>query len=141
MNVNGEIVRKHRAGSCHSHRRNYNYNYNYDYGTIIMTSASANAAGPGPITSVASGITGAPQIIKVHSRRAVHDMLHNYGYNRVRFLSQRTSYDGTPVYKYRACKRHRAYHIQVNVNGEIVHKHRAGWCHSHRRNYNYNYNY
>jgi len=112
-------------------------------GVILFASSSANAAGPGPGTSLTAGNSAGFEIVKVHSRRAVHDMLHNYGYNRVRFISQRIGYDGTPIYKYRACKRNRAYHIKVNVNGEIVRRHRAGWCsrhHQHRYNNNYRNN-
>ena len=67
-------------------------------------------------------------VIKVHSARRVHDMLHNYGYDRVRLVRQRTDYDGKPIYVFRACDGRKRYKIKVNWYGEIIKKRRAGWC-------------
>ena len=71
-------------------------------------------------------------VIKVHSARKAHDTLHAFGYDRVVLLSTRESYDGYPIYKFRACIGRRAFRVQVNWYGNIVSQHRAGRCYRHR---------
>lgn len=67
-------------------------------------------------------------LIKVHSARSVHDMLHSYGYDRVSLIRQRADYDGKPIYVFRACDGKKRYKIRVNWYGEVINKSRRGWC-------------
>ncbi len=107
------------------------------FGVILLASAPANAASFGPITKLTYDHSGAAQVIKIHSRRAAHDILHDYGFSRVKFLSKRIAYDGKPVFKFRACLGNRAYRIKVNYYGNIVRQRRSGWCFNHRRDHDY----
>lgn len=94
----------------------------------IMSSAPVLSAPWGGKASNAFEEGRSAAVIKVHSARRVHDMLHNYGYDRVRLVRQRADYDGNPIYVFRACDGRKRYKIKVNWYGEVIKKHRAGWC-------------
>ncbi len=68
-------------------------------------------------------------LVKVHTRKRVHDQLHNYGYNPVIFQRQFYGDYDKPVYVFYACKQHRAFRINVSWYGEILAKRSAGRCH------------
>lgn len=67
-------------------------------------------------------------LIKVHSRREVHDMLHAYGYDRVVFQWQHRGYNRKPNYVFRACQGRRAFLVDVDWYGRIVSQERVGRC-------------
>ncbi len=97
--------------------------------TIVGWASTGHAHGLGLAVNQISN-AGSRPIVKVHSPRQVHDMLHADGYHHVVFLGQRyKGYDDRPIYRFRACRRHRAFRITVNWYGEIIRKRRAGRCH------------
>lgn len=100
-------------------------------GTAAFSCSSASAASFGSLGEVGHGASAKSAIVKVHSRKRVHDMLHGYGYDRVVYKSQ--YYDGgdKPVYRFRACRGRRAFILEVNWYGDIIDKYRAGRCHRH----------
>jgi len=96
--------------------------------SMLLWGAPVSAMGFSAVAAETAATIDQSAIIKVHSRRSAHDLLHNYGYDRVRYRSRRIGYDGKPIYKFRACMGRKAYHINVDWYGEIVGRHRAGWC-------------
>ncbi|MDH3582435.1 MAG: hypothetical protein OEM91_17650, partial [Hyphomicrobiales bacterium] len=64
-------------------------------------------------------------IVKVHSRRRAHDMLHAFGFRRVIFRRQFYDDYDKPVYRFSACRSHRRFRIDVNWYGDIMSKRRV----------------
>ncbi len=95
---------------------------------VIASTSSGNAMGLGPIGKLSAAVPGQTAIIKVHSRRQSHDMLHDYGYRRVHYLKRRSGYDSSPIYVYQGSKGYRDYHIAVDYYGNIVGRHRVNRC-------------
>lgn len=94
----------------------------------LVASAPALSAPWGGTVSNAFESQQSATVIKVHSPRRAHDMLHNYGYDRVHLVRQREDYNGKPIYVFRVCGGRKRYKIKVNWYGEIIKKRRAGWC-------------
>lgn len=108
---------------------------------IALNPSAASATGFQPFNNIAQDAAANSMIVPVHVPGRVHDELHAYGYDRVVYLSQFSDYDGNPVYKFSACKRHKKFRLKVNWNGEVMRKHRIGNCHDHSYGYdNYSYN-
>ncbi|MBU2581231.1 MAG: hypothetical protein KJ622_05910 [Alphaproteobacteria bacterium] len=89
---------------------------------------SANAAAVGPLGGAKLDAAPASNIVKVHTSRQVHDMLHGYGYDEVVLISTHGGHYGKPNYKFRACKNGDAYIVDVNWYGDVVDRDRVGSC-------------
>ncbi len=98
-------------------------------GTAVFACSAASATNFNYFDDVARGASLRGAIIKVHSRRKVHDMLHGYGYDRVVYRSRYYDEYDKPVYRFRGCIGRRAYMVDVNWYGNIIDRHRAGRCH------------
>ena len=96
------------------------------FGVCASTTAMAAPWGGTLSNTFETGQSGA--LIKVHSARRVHDMLHSYGYDRVTLVRQHTDYDGKPIYVFQACDGKKRYRIRLNWYGEVMNKRRRGWC-------------
>lgn len=105
---------------------------------LMATSPGANAAGPQNLATIGDLNAKNAGVIKVHSRKRVHDKLHNYGYDPVVFQNRYYDDYDKPVYRFRACMGHRAFRIDVNWYGDIISKRRAGKCY---RNHDEQYEY
>lgn len=101
------------------------------FGAAALSYSSANAANFASLSEVVQGASAKSAIVKAHSRRQVHDMLHGYGYDRVVYKSRYYDDSGKPVFRFRACQGRRAYLIEVNWYGHIVDRYLAGRCHRH----------
>ena len=100
-------------------------------GAAAVSCSSASATSFGSFGEVGRGASATSAIIKVHSRRQVHDMLHGYGYDRVVYKSKYYDDSDKPVYRFSACQGRRAFLIEVNWYGHIIDQYRAGRCHRH----------
>lgn len=97
-------------------------------GAAILAVSTANAANLGSPGLFAGSSTGAGSLIQVHSRKQVHDTLHEFGYDNVVYQSQYRDDHGKPVYQFRACQGRRAFAIDVNWYGHIISQQPAGRC-------------
>ena len=98
-------------------------------GTVIWACLPASATSFSYLGDFASGAKPKGLIVKVHSRRQVHDMLHGYGFDRVVYQSRYYDERHKPIYRFRVCKGRRAYVVDVNWYGHIIDEHRTGRCH------------
>ena len=98
-------------------------------GTVVFACLPASATSFSYLGDVARGAPLMGAIVKVHSRRKAHDMLHGYGYDRVIYRSRYYDERDKPVYRFKVCMGRRAYMVDVNWYGHIIDEHRAGRCH------------
>ena len=98
-------------------------------GTAVFACLPASATNFGYLGDVARGAQLKGAIVKVHSRRKVHDMLHGRGYARVVYRSRYYDEHDKPVYRFKVCMGRRAYMVDVNWYGHIIDEHRTGRCH------------
>lgn len=70
-----------------------------------------------------------------HTRQKVHDMLHNYGYDRVVFQHEYGDAYGKPNYQFRACRGRRAFILNVDWYGHIINRERVGRCYVDSQSY------
>ena len=99
-------------------------------GTAVFACSTASATNFSYFGDVARGASLTGAIIKVHSRRETHDMLHGFGYDHVVYRSRYYDEHDKPVYRFRACTGRRAYMVDMNWYGNIIDRHRTGRCHS-----------
>lgn len=97
-------------------------------GAAILAASAANATGLSSLGTSARGPAPSEFIVKVHTRREVHDMLHGYGYDHVVYQSQYGGGYGKPNYRFRACQGRRAFVIDVDWYGQIISRERDGRC-------------
>ena len=95
--------------------------------TISIGPSQMMAATPQPL-SVNQMTPRNALVIKTHSRRRAHDMLHSYGYHRVIFRRQFYDSYNKPVYRFAACRGDRRFRIDVNWYGDIMSRRRTGFC-------------
>lgn len=100
-------------------------------GATVISCSSASATSFGSFGEIEQENSATSAIIKVHSRKKVHDMLHGYGYDRVVYKSKYYDDSDKPVYRFRACLGRRAFIVSVNWYGDIIDQYRAGRCHRH----------
>ncbi len=67
-------------------------------------------------------------VIRIHSRRRAHDMLHNQGYDPVVYMLQTKGKNGKPIYSFFACRGDAAFSIDVDWYGNILKEKDAGAC-------------
>lgn len=100
-------------------------------GTAVFACSPASATNFSYLGDVVRGAPLKGAIVKVHSRRKVHDMLHGYGYDRVVYRSRYYDEHDKPVYSFKVCMGRRAYMVDVNWYGHVIDEHRTGRCHRH----------